>query len=59
MPYLTGDEWTDCFHIEGISLPMSPYLGVSALTGEVFDAHEYVRFSPSEPPTHTPPPLAA
>ena len=39
---LTGDDWTDCFRVDGISLPTSPYLGVSALTGEVFDAHEYV-----------------
>jgi mannose-binding lectin 2 len=40
--YRSWDEWTDCFHIEGISLPMSPYLGVSALTGEVFDAHDVI-----------------
>ncbi|KAG6381972.1 ER lumen protein retaining receptor-domain-containing protein [Boletus reticuloceps] len=36
------DDWSDCFRIDGISLPLSPYLGVSALTGEVFDAHDVI-----------------
>ncbi|KAF8435055.1 legume-like lectin family-domain-containing protein [Boletus edulis BED1] len=40
--YKAWDDWTDCFRIDGISLPLSPYLGVSALTGEVFDAHDVI-----------------
>ena len=39
-PVFSGDDWTDCFRVQGISLPAAPYLGVSALTGQVFDAHE-------------------
>jgi hypothetical protein len=35
-----GDEWTDCFTVRDISLPQSPYLGFSAMTGDVSDAHE-------------------
>ncbi|KAF8554927.1 hypothetical protein OG21DRAFT_1439471 [Imleria badia] len=40
--YRAWDDWTDCFRVDGISLPASPYLGVSALTGEVFDAHDVI-----------------
>jgi len=40
--YFSGDDWTDCFRVEGISLPINPFVGISALTGEVYDAHEYV-----------------
>jgi hypothetical protein len=53
--YYTGDEWTDCFSAEGITLPSAPFLGFSAMTGDVFDAHEYVvklfrsTYSTSEP----------
>jgi len=36
------DDWTDCFRIDGISLPESPFIGVSALTGQVFDAHDVI-----------------
>ena len=35
-----GDDWTDCFTLSPISLPPSPYVGFSAMTGDVFDAHE-------------------
>jgi hypothetical protein len=35
-----GDDWTDCFYVEGAKLPESPYLGFSAMTGDVSDAHE-------------------
>ena len=37
-----GDEWTDCFVIGNVSLPANPFLGFSAMTGDVSDAHEYV-----------------
>ncbi|KAH0829134.1 legume-like lectin family-domain-containing protein [Lanmaoa asiatica] len=40
--YLTGDDWSDCFRVDGISLPASSFLGVSALTGQVFDAHDVI-----------------
>lgn len=41
----TGDDWSDCFMITGaVSLPKSPFLGFSALTGAVSDNHEYVHF---------------
>lgn len=42
--YKAWDEWTPCFRVTNVSLPISPFLGFSSLTGEVFDAHEYVSF---------------
>ena len=38
--YYSGDEWTECFTVGPISLPNAPFLGFSAMTGDVFDAHE-------------------
>ncbi|KAF8637788.1 hypothetical protein AX17_002579 [Amanita inopinata Kibby_2008] len=40
--YKAWDEWTDCFHVENVTLPPSPFIGYSAMTGDVYDAHEYV-----------------
>ena len=40
IPPWVGDDWTDCFSLSPISLPSAPYLGFSAMTGDVFDAHE-------------------
>ncbi|KAG5352749.1 hypothetical protein C0989_000688 [Termitomyces sp. Mn162] len=40
------DEWTDCFHVKNITLPLNPFLGFTAMTGDVSDAHEYA-FAPS------------
>jgi mannose-binding lectin 2 len=34
-----SDEWLKCFETS-IVLPESPYLGFTALTGDVSDAHE-------------------
>jgi lectin, mannose-binding 2 len=34
------DDWTDCFRLDKFSLPHAPFLGFSALTGAVTDAHE-------------------
>ncbi|KAE9408725.1 concanavalin A-like lectin/glucanase [Gymnopus androsaceus JB14] len=43
--YQAWDEWTDCFYVEGISLPNSPFLGFSAMTGDVSDAHDIIAVS--------------
>ncbi|KZT61164.1 hypothetical protein CALCODRAFT_491563 [Calocera cornea HHB12733] len=40
--YKTWDEWTPCFTIPNVALPPRPYLGFSALTGDVSDAHDIV-----------------
>jgi len=45
--YKAWDDWTDCFTIEKLELPANPFLGFSAMTGDVSDAHEYVFFPPS------------
>ena len=37
-----GDEWTECFTVYGIALPTAPYVGFSAITGDVSDNHECV-----------------
>ena len=42
--YKAWDEWTSCFKIN-TTMPMAPYLGFSALTGQVSDAHEFVAVS--------------
>ncbi|KAF8870471.1 legume-like lectin family-domain-containing protein [Infundibulicybe gibba] len=39
--YKAWDDWTDCFYIEKISLPTAPFLGFSAITGDVADAHDH------------------
>lgn len=38
----SGDDWTDCFTVNAADLPVAPYIGFSALTGDVSDNHEYV-----------------
>ena len=43
-PCYLGDDWTDCFYIPKISLPPNPFLGFTAMTGDVSDAHEYAPF---------------
>lgn len=45
--YKAWDTWTDCFRIEGVSIPLAPYLGFSALTGDVFDAHDIISVTTS------------
>jgi len=43
--YKAWDEWTDCFFIPKISLPPNPFLGFSAMTGDVSDAHDIISVS--------------
>ncbi|RXW22369.1 hypothetical protein EST38_g3481 [Candolleomyces aberdarensis] len=40
--YKAWDDWTDCFFIPNITLPTNPYLGFSAMTGDVSDAHDII-----------------
>jgi len=40
--YKAWDDWSECFHVDGFSLPSSPYLGFSAMTGDVSDAHDII-----------------
>lgn len=50
------DEWTTCFSIENLELPSSPFLGFSAHTGDVSDAHDIISITTSNVDYH--PPLA-
>ena len=37
----TGEEWRNCFTLKDISVPLNPFIGLSAMTGDITDAHEY------------------
>ncbi|KAJ7579306.1 lectin [Mycena floridula] len=39
------DDWSDCFYVEKPVLPVSPFLGFSAMTGDVFDQHDIISVS--------------
>ncbi|MBW0464532.1 hypothetical protein O181_004247 [Austropuccinia psidii MF-1] len=41
----TWDEWEHCFTVMNYTLPQDPFLGFSAHTGEVSDAHEIISVS--------------
>ncbi|KDQ13940.1 hypothetical protein BOTBODRAFT_33062 [Botryobasidium botryosum FD-172 SS1] len=43
--YKSSDEWTSCFSVPNITLPAAPYLGFTALTGELSDAHDVLSVS--------------
>ncbi|KAH8115262.1 legume-like lectin family-domain-containing protein [Phellopilus nigrolimitatus] len=47
MQFKAWDDWTDCFRIEGLAIPNAPYIGFSALTGDVFDTHDIISISTS------------
>jgi len=40
--YKAWDDWSDCFYIDKISLPVGPFLGFSAMTGDISDAHDII-----------------
>ncbi|KAG9044041.1 hypothetical protein FS837_008856 [Tulasnella sp. UAMH 9824] len=42
LQYKGWDEWTPCFELKNLTLPTMPYLGVTAITGEVHDAHDVI-----------------
>ncbi|GAA5922220.1 Uip5p [Sporobolomyces koalae] len=48
------DEWTTCFVVEGLELPQNPFLGFSAVTGDVSDAHDIVSITTSNVAYHPP-----
>lgn len=43
--YKAWDDWTDCFNVPHLQLPLAPYLGFSALTGDVYDNHDIITVS--------------
>ncbi|EMD32939.1 hypothetical protein CERSUDRAFT_87642 [Gelatoporia subvermispora B] len=40
--YKAWDDWTECFTVPGFVLPNAPYLGFSAMTGDVADNHDII-----------------
>ncbi|KAF7782795.1 hypothetical protein Agabi119p4_2171 [Agaricus bisporus var. burnettii] len=45
--YKAWDDWSDCFYVEGVVLPNNLYLGFSAMTGDVSDAHDIISVTTS------------
>jgi len=43
----TGEEWSNCFALKDISVPLNPYIGLSAMTGDVSDAHDIISITVS------------
>ena len=41
------DEWKPCFSADDIVLPKHPYIGFSALTGDVSDPHDVIAVTTS------------
>jgi len=40
--YKAWDDWSDCLYLEGAKLPLAPFLGFSAMTGDISDAHDII-----------------
>ncbi|RDB25391.1 hypothetical protein Hypma_007451 [Hypsizygus marmoreus] len=40
--YKAWDDWSDCFLLKNITLPPNPFLGFTAMTGDVSDAHDII-----------------
>ncbi|KAI0774836.1 legume-like lectin [Trametes elegans] len=36
------DDWIDCFTVPNVVLPIAPYVGFSAMTGDVVDNHDII-----------------
>ncbi|KAM0750162.1 hypothetical protein T439DRAFT_302090 [Meredithblackwellia eburnea MCA 4105] len=53
------DEWTTCFTIEGLELPSNPFLGFTAHTGDVHDAHDIISITTSNVVYHPPAPASS
>ncbi|KAJ3576555.1 hypothetical protein NP233_g339 [Leucocoprinus birnbaumii] len=45
--YKAWDDWSDCFRFENITLLVNPFIGLSAMTGDVSDAHDIISVSTS------------
>jgi len=43
--YKAWDEWTPCFRVEKFQLPANPFVGFTAMTGDVSDAHDIISVS--------------
>jgi mannose-binding lectin 2 len=60
------DQWDDCFTLYDVKLPSTSYLGFTAVTGEVHDAHDIISITTNtlskgehiqrRPNNNTPPP---
>ena len=46
-PPLAVDEWKPCFSADDVVLPKHPYIGFSALTGDVSDPHDVIAVTTS------------
>lgn len=47
LAYKGWDQWDRCFTLDNVKLPAVPYIGFSALTGDVHDAHDLISVTSS------------